>query len=245
MTKLNQLVALVKGQKDRTNKETAELFQTNAAMFGGLTKTYEPKFEDGVQYPPESVRVRHTVPEILDAFMLPTGRLLDLISTTESANTEARADVIVDGVTLIEQAPVTFLMQFQKYLEREVRGLISGLPTLDPAYDWTVSDAERRGVWQTGDVLRNKTDKRPAKLDLAPATDRHPAQVEVYQETFVEGVWKERRFSGAIPASVKQAYLERVDKVIDSVKKAREEANDREVENKPVADAVFGYVFGV
>jgi hypothetical protein len=245
MTKLNQLVALVKGQKDRTNKETALLFQTNPAMFGGLAKTYEPKNEGGTIYPPEAVRVKYTVPEILEAFTGPTGRLLDLISTTENANTEARANVVVDGVTLIEQAPVTFLMQFQKYLEREVRGLLGQLPTLDPAYDWTVADtAGRRGEFQTGIVQRNKTTEQPKVVVLAPATDKHPAQVQMVKETIVEGVWNERRLSGAISARTKQEYIERCDKVIDAVKKAREEANDREVENRPVADDVFSYILG-
>jgi hypothetical protein len=243
MTKLNQIVALEKGEKDRTNKSTATLFQdaTKPPLFAGLAKTYEPKDEGGQSYPPEATRVKITVTELLDAFVKPTKRLLDLISTKETANADAKADVVVDGVVILPDVPVTFLLQLEKYLTREVRGLVSSLQTLDSAFDWEPS-TERAGQWQTDIVTRNKTTEQPKVITLAPPTDKHPAQVTLAKETVVEGYWKERKFSGAIPGARKQELIERVDKLIDAVKSAREKANDMEIVDVPVGDQIFAYL---
>lgn len=245
MAKLNQIVAVEKGEKLAVNKETAPLFHAakNAALFHGLTKTYEPRDEDGAVYPDETVPVQRTVVDLLEAFAKPSTRLLDVISTKENANTEARADVRVDGETIIEQAPVSFLLQLEKYLQQEVRGLLVSLPTLDTAQSWEASESGDRGVSETPVTQRHKNKKITRPMVLAPATDKHPAQVQLVNEDILEGYWNEKRFSGAVSGSRKQELIERVDKLINAVKFAREEANGITVTDKPVGAAVFGYLF--
>jgi hypothetical protein len=244
-TLLNQVVAAEKGIKDSTNKETAPLFADakKPDLFAGHSKTYEPlDVDDPEKLPTDEKRVQLTVREVLDAFARPTTRLLDVILTKETANTQAFADVVVDGVTVVSNAPVSFLLQLEKQLTQEVRGLIVSLPTLDPAYEWDPSSSDSRLV-ETKPVERHRTKKIPVPITLAPATDKHPAQVQLINEDKTVGMWSEKRFSGAIKAERKRELLEKVDRLIVAVRYAREQANSRTVEQKSCGAEVFDFLF--
>lgn len=245
MTKLNQIIAIEAGEKARVNKATAPLFHALKvdALFAGLTRTYEPVDDNGERLPDETARVKHTVPSIIEQFVKDSTRLLDLSATKDLTNTSAFADVEVDGNVIIEHAPVTFLLPFEKYLSQEVRGLIESLPVLDAAQDWETSTSERAGIYETETIQRHRTKKVNKVLELSPATDKHPAQVQLVAEDVLAGYWNEKRFSGAVPASQKAELIERVEKLIQAVKFAREQANDIEVTDLTVGDQVFGYLF--
>ena len=66
----------------------------------------------------------------------------------------------------------------------------------------------------------------------------------MYHEDVVVGYWKTVKFSGALPATRIKELLDRVDKLQQAVKYAREEANNTEVTDQHVGDTVFGYLFG-
>jgi len=244
MTKLHQLAAILKSTKDAANKETAPVFHTAKAPaeFVGLTRTYEPLDDEGESLPDESTRVKATVPEMLERFRRPMTRLFDLVLTIETSNMKASADVVVDGDVIIKDAPVTFLMQFEKMLQQEVRGLIVSLPTLDPAQDWELSTSERQGIYETSVVKRHRTKKVNKPIVLSPATDKFPAQTQMVIEDMLAGHWNEKKFSGAVTGARKQELVERVDKLINAVKMARESANDQEVEDKTAGADIFGYL---
>ena len=246
MTKLNQIIAIENGEKARVNKATAPLFHAlkAPALFAGLTRTYEPLDDGGEKLPDETARVQHTVSQIIEDFVKNSTRLLDLSFTKDWTNTGATADVVVNGEIVSENAPVTFLLPFEKYLSQEVRGLIESIPILDPAQDWTPSASERDGIYETQTVRRHRTKKVNKVLELAKATDKHPAQVQLVAEDVLAGYWNEKRFSGAIPASEKAAMIERVELLIQAVKIAREKANSVDVTTDyKVGKAVFDYLF--
>lgn len=246
MTKLNQIIAIENGEKARVNKATAPLFHAlkAPALFAGLTRTYEPLDDGGEKLPDETARVQHTVSQIIEDFVKNSTRLLDLSFTKDWTNTGATADVVVNGEIIIENAPVTFLLPFEKYLSQEVRGLIESIPVLDPAQDWTPSASERDGIYETPTVRRHRTKKVNKVLELAKATDKHPAQVQLVAEDVLAGYWNEKKFSGAIPASEKADLVERVEKLIQAVKMAREQANNIDVTvDYKVGKAVFDYLF--
>lgn len=245
MTKLNQIVALVQGAKQDANKRTAPLFHAvkNPALFAGITQRYRPAEEGGQQLPDDNAEVQFTVPQVLDAFRKPNERMLDLISTNEVANMEATADVVVDGVVLIEAAPVTFLMQFQKFLEQEVRGIVRDLPIQDPAETWTASAASRSGVYEAPSRETFRQGKVQKPIVLYDATDKHPAQTAMITEDVIVGYWDKKRFTGAISQARKDDLVDRVETLIDATKVAREGANDREVTDRPVGQQVFNYLF--
>ena len=89
----------------------------------------------------------------------------------------------------------------------------------------------------------NRTKKVPRNHVKAEATEKHPAQVEVYYEDIPVGYWTTVKFSGALPAKRVSTLLERVEKLQQAVKFAREEANNAEAVDKHVGDRVFGYLF--
>lgn len=246
MTKLNQIIAIENGEKARSNKATAPLFHAldkDTILFVGLTRTYEPVDETGEQLPEESVRVKATVNDIIEMFVKNCSRLLDVSATKDMSNTTAFADVVVGDQTIIAKAPVTFLLPFEKFLSQEVRGLVETMPVLDPAQDWSESNSERQGIYETPVVRRHRTKKVNKVLELSPATDKHPAQVQLVAEDVLAGYWNEKKFSGAVPASRKAELVERVEDLIAAVKFAREKANDTEVTDLKVGEAVFGYLF--
>lgn len=245
MTKLNQIIAIENGEKARSNKATAPLFHAlkTEGVFVGLTRTYEPVDEEGEQLPPESARVKTTVGDVISLFVKNSARLLDVSATKDMSNTTAFADVKVGDETIIQNAPVTFLLPFEKFLSQEIRGLVESLPVLDAAQDWTLSEAEREGIYETPVVRRHRTKKVNRVLELSPATDKHPAQVSLVAEDVLAGYWNEKKFSGAIPASRKAELIDRVEDLIEAVKFAREKANDTEVTDLKVGDSVFGFLF--
>jgi hypothetical protein len=65
----------------------------------------------------------------------------------------------------------------------------------------------------------------------------------MYMEDVWVGTWTTTKFSGAIPAATRNAMLERVRKLADAVKTAREEANSIDVRAHKIGAAVLGYVF--
>jgi len=89
-----------------------------------------------------------------------------------------------------------------------------------------------------------KTKKIPRNHVKAEATEKHPAQVEVYYEDVVVGNWRTIKFSSALPAKRVNELLSRVEKLQEAVKFAREEANNLEVVEQKVGAKIFDYLFG-
>jgi hypothetical protein len=99
-------------------------------------------------------------------------------------------------------------------------------------------------AWKTEPVRTLRTKKVPRNHVKAEATEKHPAQVEVYYEDIPVGYWTTVKFSGALPARRVNELLDRVEKLQQAVKFAREEANGVDVVDQRVGDSVFGYLFG-
>ena len=109
MPKLNQILAIEKGVKTRVYAEVTELHKATqkAALMNGFHKTYQRKDEDGESYPPEHQKVRYVYIDVLKRVSRSLTELFDITATKDWANCSARADVIVDGKTLLEQVPAT------------------------------------------------------------------------------------------------------------------------------------------
>ena len=241
--KLNQVIAIVAGKKSQTQKAITEVYQQlqKPVLLEGISRTYRPKDEDGEQFPPEKKLVQLKATDAIGAFSVALTDLMDTVFAQDCTNQIATADVKVDGKVLLEKAPVTYLLFLEKQLV-DIHTFVDKLPTLDPAEKWNFNketDCYSSDPYQTA-----KTKKIPRNHVKAEATKEHPAQVEMYTEDVMVGNWTTMKFSGAIPASGKSRMLEKVRKLQEAVKFAREEANGREVvESKKVGAAVFGYLF--
>jgi hypothetical protein len=242
MPKLNQIVAVEKGAKSVVENEITKAYHLaqKAEVFNGIERKYQPKDEEGEQLPGESQKVITTVPELVQAFSVSLTKLFDVTATKTYANTGAKADVKVDGEVLLEQVPIEYLLFLEKRLG-DTLVFLGKLPTLDPSLNWTY-DAES-GQWKADKVTTHRTKKLPFNHIKSPATDKHPAQVDVLFEDVTVGFWDTTKVSGAVPATQIKEWKEKVLKLQAAVKFAREEANSMEVENVKVGEKVFSYLF--
>lgn len=242
MAKLNQIVAVVAGKKTRLEKERDGIYKKlqKDDLFGGIARSYKPDDENGETFPPEKKNVQFTAQDACDQFAAVLTELLDATATQDWANTKARADVLVDGQTVLADVPVTYLMFIEKQLV-DVRTFIDHIPTLDLADTWTWDG--NSNCYRSESYRSHKTKKSPQVIVKYEATEEHPAQTELLFEDKKVGEWTSTKFSGAVPMQAKKEMLGRVDKLIDAVKTAREEANQIEVEAKKVGEAVFNFVF--
>ena len=242
MTKLNQIIAVEKGIKSKSYAELTEAHHNvqKQALLSGLSRVYLPKDEEGEQLPPESTRVQLKAEEVLRQTTANLTRLFDVTATKDWANCVAKADVVVDGTTILRDVPVSYLLFLEKQLS-DLTTFVKKLPILDAAETWTHDPST--DTWKTEPVRTLRTKKVPRNHVKAEATEKHPAQVEVYHEDVAIGTWTTTKFSGALPAQRVNELLERVEKLTQAVKFAREEANTYEVTDQRVGDAVFGYLF--
>jgi hypothetical protein len=240
--KLNQVIAIEKGAKSRAVQELSQSASTlqKTALLSGIARTYQPRDEEGEQFPPESTRVQIKVEEVIHKTRDTLVKLFDVVATKDWANCKAKADVVVDGKILLEQIPATYLLFLEKQLA-EIHAFVKKLPALDASERWVFDPSA--DCWATEPMQTTKTKKIPRNHVKAEATDKHPAQVEVYYEDVIIGNWRTIKFSGALPAQRINDLLERIEKLQEAVKFAREEANSLEVTEQKIATKVFDYLF--
>ena len=243
MARLNQIIAIEKGTKSQSLRELSDAHHTlqKQALLAGISRTYQPKDEEGEQYPPESTKVQVKAEEVISNTADILTKLFDVVATKDWANTDARADVVVGGQVLLEKVPVSYLLFLEKQLV-DLRTFVRKLPVLDAAESW-VFDASA-DCWATEPMQTSKTKKIPRNHVKAVATEHHPAQVEVYYEDVVVGYWRTVKFSGALPAQRINTLLKRIESLQEAVKFAREEANSIDVDDQKVGKKVFSYLFG-
>jgi hypothetical protein len=242
MAKLNQIIAVEKGVKSQSLRDLTDAHQIlqKPATLSGIARTYRPKDEEGEQLPPESTKVQVKADEVIRKTGEILTKLFDVVASKDWANTQAKADVIVDGQVLLTQVPATYLLFLEKQLV-DLLTFVRKLPVLDASETW-VFDASSDS-WATEPVQTSKTKKIPRNHVKAEATEHHPAQVEVYYEDVVVGYWRTVKFSGALPASRVNELTERVEKLQQAVKFAREEANNLEVQDQKTGAKIFQYLF--
>lgn len=240
--RLNQVIAIEKGIKTKRERELTELYKQvqHPHLFDGFSKTYDPKDTDGEQFPAEVKRVQTTGEQVIKDMVRIMTELVDVSATREFANTQARADVVIDGKTILKDVPVGYLLFLEKQLN-DVHTLIKTIPTLDPAQDWK---PDANGMQRTTPSTTGRTKKVQKAIVLYPATDKHPAQTQMVTEDVTIGHWTETKLSGALPAGQRQTLLERCERLQQAVKRAREEANTQTVEEKKLAQDVFSWLLG-
>lgn len=243
MAKLNQIIAVEKGVKSKAQQDLSAVQRKldKPVLLSGIARSYQPKDEEGEELPSESTRVQVKVEDVLRDMGASLTRLFDVTATKDWSNRDARADVTVDGRTLLTEVPVSYLLFLEKQLT-ELASFIRKLPVLDAAESWNHDPSS--DAWKTDPVRTVRTKKVPRSHVKAEATEQHPAQVEVYYEDIPVGYWTTVKFSGALPARRVNELLDRVEKLLQAVKFAREEANSIDVEDQRVGDVVFGYLFG-
>ena len=242
MPQLNQIIALANGAKGRAESDLTAVYHKLQAdkLLVGLTRTYQPRDEEnGEPLPPESQRVQLKVAEALTQVAEIQTRLFDLVATQDEANTIARADVVVGDKVVLIGVPVTHLLFLEKQLT-DLHTIVSKLPTLDPAYEWSYSEQADCMITPPKESIRTKKVFR--NHVQAEATKEHSAQVQTYTEDVPVGTWTQILHSGAIAESERNALRDRVRALRDAVVTARQKANTLEVTDIHVGKPIFDYI---
>lgn len=244
--KLHEVVAIRKGVKSRTYGELTELYKKaqRAELYGGMTRQYKPKDDDGETFPDEDKVVQLLAEDVLKRIRKIRSEYFDIEATQDYGNLEARADVKVDGKVILADVPVTLLIFLEKELN-DLRTFIDAMPTLDEGKTWSADPNSRLHRSDTAITHKTKKVQRPIVLYDAVIKDDHaiPAQTQLITEDVVIGHWHTTYLSDALPAPRKEALMERLEALRDGVKRARSRANDLEVERRELGAAVFAWLF--
>lgn len=244
MAKLNQIIAIEKGIKSRVYAAISEWHKAiqKPELFNGFVKAYQKRDDDGEDLPAERKRVQFAVPGVLDDAERLLGELMNVTARKDWTNCTARADVVVDGQPMVTDVPVTYLLFLEKQLT-DLRTFVGQLPVLDEAEDWK-QDANS-GLFKTDATQTHRSRKIQRPLVLYPATPEHPAQTQIVSEDVLAGLWSQTKHSGALPKPAKEGMALRVEKLLQAVKQAREDANGAdEVVTNDVASTLFKYIRG-
>lgn len=231
MAKLHELLATsssIEAQSAKVITDLTNTFQKKSHLFGETIVTTTNIEGDSAPVTDTQSSIQTTVYRELKWVSELIAKSFDINYQIDSANTLAQADVVLeDGTTLLTGIPATALLQLEKSL-RKVQELATAIPTLDPAKGFSSDTVRGLGYFQARPVNKIKTKKTKTILTLAQATDKFPAQVQVYDEDVKVADVVQNEWSSLITPAEKADIIDRIDQLIRAVKKARSRANEQE-----------------
>jgi hypothetical protein len=236
-----EIVAVVSGKKTRADKIITECYHRlqHGAALKGFTRTFQPNVEGGETYPDEKMVLQVKAKDVVETAVAEWEDLINLIAAQDCGNTVAKANVIVNGTTLLENVPATHLLYLEKQLDH-MRTFYTRLPILDPAEVWEYESGSE--VHRSHPVVTSKTKKVQKPITLAHATKEHPAQTQLISEDVIIGEWTAIKVSGAVTEVERDKLVAKVIVLRDAVKQARERANSTQIETSDFGTKIANYL---
>lgn len=245
MGKMHEILAIeadLEGRAKKIMEETRKVFKDKAALFMGAVRTYKPFVEDGISYPSENQAMTSTVDEKLAYTIKEVEKYYDALLQKESTNQVAKADLEVDGVVIAKDVPATFLLGMESRL-KQLREIYDAVPTLAVGTEWKLDESKGDGVYSiVHPEEAMKTQKTTKSKVLYEATDKHPAQIDKWEEVENVGKYTKYIWCGMVTPARKSQMLNRVDELIRAVKKARQRANSVEVVSASIGKSLMDYI---
>lgn len=242
MAKLHELIAVEPSLRDDAMAALNKAKGTfnNPDVLQGQTRKYQPLDEDGETFADERHLPHTEVTAVLSSIEYALGEWVDVSVQKEVTNTKTSAEVFLNGEPILPPLPAPALLNLESKLEG-LKELISAIPTLDPAVIWHYD--ENQGCYASEPKTTYRTEKRVATHVEYEATKEHPAQVHTYTTDSRVGSWNTILYSGAIPFTMKETLTSNLKELIRAVKKARQRANDIEIEQVKVSESLFNALF--
>ncbi len=224
-----------------TVKEVSKLFE-KVDNFLGMNTSYEALVEGKPVLPDEKHELAHVVEDSLQEIQEAVGAYVDAAVQKEMANTNAFADVIVDGTKFFEHMSATALLNLEARLE-ELHKLYSTIPVLPQGQAWK-QDANL-GHFVSEERKQLRTEKVNEVIVLYDATPEHPAQTQLVSVDKPAYEIRRTIYAGAMTLPEKKERIVRIEKLQQAVKQARQRANTVEVEAaESYATKLFGFIDG-
>jgi hypothetical protein len=241
MAKLHEILAVENDKKaiaEKVLKETVKTFADKKAHFNQTTIVVKPYKETDKFEEPKNTPMIDTVKSKLDYTAKQVIPLLDVTYQKELANCSAKSDIVIGTEVLAKDVPATVLLNLEKRLT-EIRSVYDAIPTLPPGSDWKRD--ESTGHYRFTDV-RIRSMKQNVPLIKVEATKEHPAQVDVFSKDVPVADVTTTEITSFYSATEKSETLERVDTLIQAVKRARARANNTEVPKVQIGADLFRFV---
>lgn len=236
MAKLHELLAAEKTPTAAWNallEETLKKFKT-VHFFEGHSKSLS-MIEDSAanrvvqDQNREEKPVITTVVDTLEYALEIFARAEDMQFQKNQTNRQATGTVLWRGKELLVDMPVDELLGLEARLMK-MRQLLAEVPTLDASKHWVPADNIGAHVWETKfPEETSKTEKTIVPIELSPATDKHPANVQAVNKDVVVGKFTTIKRSGSATALQKAESMKRIDELMIEIKQARMRANETQV----------------
>jgi hypothetical protein len=242
-TSLAQIVGVEQGVRSSVEqwwKLVREALRTQPLLVG-IEKHYEP-LEGNMPEPSDVQRVQINVEKMLEEARGKLGRYFDVTATKDWGNMGsggARADVVLHGDVLLENAPATFLLYLEKRLA-ELHADLRKIPAQSPAEKWTPTTEP--GLFRTEEIRSAKT-KKTDHFEVVGLTKDHPGTVVKTSEDVIAGYTTTVKMTSAPTRERLDGILDRVASLREAVQLAIHEANRIDVTDVKVASRIFGYIF--
>lgn len=247
MGKLHELLAVegdLSGIAKTIIEETSHVFKKSELFTGSHRKLQMFDAAEQERVVADEYREQvTTVPAKLSYLAGKVAPFYDAVLQKEKTNQAAVADLEVDGITLGTNIPATFLLGMESKL-KDLRAVYVAIPTLAPGIAWEKDQTLDNSYRMKVPDEKLKTAKTFMYKVLYEATDKHPAQIEKWEEQAAVGKYVTNVTSGMLSPAEKSALLGRLDKLIQAVKKARVQANMVEVVPESIGDKLFRYLHG-
>ena len=250
MGQLHEVLSIdgdLKGEKKRIKEETENVFAKKPNLFSGFIKILEMFSDDRKEEEAaggERKEIVTTVPQKLKYMSKSFTRFWDARLQKESANQEAKADILIEGAIFAKDVPVTFLLGMEEEL-KQLRSVYDAIPTLQPGMEWVRDTQKGPDYWKVAHpTVTSKGEKVIEFKIIVPPTTEHPAQVREWSNDKDVGRYVTENWSGMISPAEKSLAIGKIDIVLRAFKKARQRANNQETRNIGIGKKIFDYVHG-
>ena len=247
MPKLHELLAVETNLENQANKTRTELvstFEKKGHLFEEKVSTFIPSAEGQPEVVESRSDIQTTVLKELAAVSKYISKALDASFQVAEANTRAKADIVLEnGAVLATDVTATALLELEKRVA-ELHALVCAIPTYDPAKGFEPDAARGIGYYIGRLISKERTKNVQKPLVLYPATEQHPAQVQLINELVPVGKIQEQEWTSRLSPAVKSDMIARADDLLRAVRSARSRANDCEVDTtKKIGATLAYYVF--
>ena len=256
-TKLHEVIAVEKSLGQRALDAIAEVkarLKNKETLFLGLVKTltmFNKNPENTAELEAIEAKEREeklvgaNIPNTMNYMAILLADYYNALGRKEEGACRAVSDIVVDGVVILSNVPVGFLLAMESRFSK-LRAVLEEIPVLDSGKVWELDSAYGMEHIYKGALERKTRTAKIKEVTRFEASQPGPGFFQIVQSAkdVVVGSTTKQAWSGLIPASEKAQLLDRYDAILRAIKEARQRANHVDVFEEKYGDAMMKALFG-